>query len=260
MIKSQKSKFKIQKFNLKFKTFNFLIALLTFNFLLLTSAAATESTPSADIKAKLEELKKEIASKAAKLKQEVNRKLKDKAYAGQIKSKSDTTITLAAGSGPKIVNINQDTVFETKIKSKQKVSLKTVAEEDYIAALGDSDETGVLTAKKIVLLPPAKLPPKTFLWGQVISVSDQLTTLKDHEFKNVAVYLPAQTKVKLNDFVILTGNKDKNSIFDAGFVYIIPQGAILKPKKIATPSAQVSTKSVYPAPNGAGATPRPTSL
>ena len=57
-----------------------LILLLVTCYLLLPHpVAAVDSTPSAEIKAKLEELKKEIASKAAKLKQEVNRKLQNKA-------------------------------------------------------------------------------------------------------------------------------------------------------------------------------------
>ncbi|MBI2196939.1 hypothetical protein HYU45_05015 [Candidatus Daviesbacteria bacterium] len=203
---------------------------------------AADSTPSADIKAKLEELKKEIASKAAKLKQEVNHKLKDKAYTGMVKASSETSLTLAAASGPKIISINQDTVFESKIKGKTKFSLKAIAEDDYIAALGDIDETGVLTAKKIILLPTPNLEPKTYFWGQVISISDELITLKDKNFQNVAVSLPTSATVKLKDFVILTGSKNKNEIFEAGFVYVIPQGGIIKPKKVATQSATPTGK------------------
>lgn len=218
------------------------LVIIVINFIIIINfiipiAYAADSTPSADIKLKLEELKKEIASKAAKLKESVDRKLKNKAYVGEIKSKSDTTLTLAAESGPKIVNINQDTVFESKIKSRQKNLLNNISTEDYIAVLGDSDETGVLTAKKIILLKPANLKPKTYLWGQIISISDQLATLKNNEFRNIAVSLPTEPAVKLNDFVILTGTKNKNNVFDAEFVYVIPQGAILKPKKLVYPEA-----------------------
>lgn len=213
---------------------------------------ALDSTPSADIKIKLEELKKEIASKAAKLKQEVNRKLKDKAYVGKIKSKSTTSLTLAAKSGPKIVSINQDAVFESKIKGKTKYSQKNLTEEDYVAALGDIDETGVLTAKKIILLPQPKADPllaeKTYLWGQIVSISDKLVALKNREFKNVSAALPNLSVVKLNDFVILSGSKNKNNIFNAEFVYVIPQGGIIKPKKTATPSAKVGSPSAKPKP------------
>lgn len=210
---------------------------------------AADSTPSADIKAKLEELKKEIASKAAKIKQEVNRKLKDKAYVGTVKSSSETTLTLAAQSGPKVININQDTIYENETKSKKKFTgWQSISDEDYLAALGDIDETGVLTAKKIILHPAPASEPKTYLWGKIISISDELLTLKSKDSKNIAAFLPNLSNVKLNDFVILTGSFNKNDLFEAEFVYIIPQGGIIKPKKISTPSAQQSTKSATSKP------------
>lgn len=222
-----------------------IISFLTLSSTLITPAFAAESTPSADIKAKLEELKKAIASKAAKLKQEVSHQLKDKAYIGQVKTKSPSSLTLTTRIGPKTVSINQDTVFDSKVKSK-KLSSKTIAEEDYLATLGDVDETGVLTARKIILFPTPNQQPKTFLWGQIIAISDKLVTLKDRQFKNVAVTLPNPGTVKVSDFVILTGNFGKNDIFKAEFVYVIPQSGIIRPKKIATPSAQISTKSAQP--------------
>lgn len=234
---------------------------------------AAESTPSADIKAKLEELKKEIASKAAKLKQEVNQKLKDKAYIGKVihpasggKTKSAESLTLAATSGPKIVSLNQDTLFESKLKSRKKFSPKDILEEDFIVALGDIDETAVLTAKKVILLSPPQDEPKTHLWGQVIAMSDDLITIKNRDneqvrasgAKNAAVSLSSAQAVKLNEFVILTGTKTKTGgafgteIFDAEFVYVIPQGGFIKPKKVATPSStiklQTATKSAKPIP------------
>lgn len=215
---------------------------------LISPVHAADATPSADIKAKLEELKKEIASKAAQLKKTVDRKLKDKAYVGTVKTSSETSLTLAANSGPKMVSINQDTVFENKLKAKQKLSQKTITEGDYIAALGDIDETGVLIAKKIIVLPaPDNENPKKIFWGQIIAISDKLATLKDRSLKSIAISLPTSSEAKLNDFVILTGNVEKNDIVDSGFVYVIPQGTILKPKKIATPSAQTVTTLSDPA-------------
>lgn len=202
---------------------------------------AFDSTPSADIKAKLEELKKEIASKAAKLKQEINKKLQNKAFVGKVKVKSGNSLTLAVSSGPKIVSLNQDTVFESKVRSK-KLSSSGLAVEDNVASLGDVDETGVLTAKKVILLPQSKagqpLAEKTYFWGQIIAISEKLVTIKDRSSKNIAVTNLNLSEVKLNDFVILTGTKNKNDIFNAEFVYVIPQGGFIKPKKTATPSAQ----------------------
>lgn len=221
------------------------VFLLTTYYLLPPTVHAADSTPSANVQTKLEELKTQIASKAAKLKSEINKKLQNKAYIGVIKSASVSTLTLASPKetngvyGTKIVNVNQDTVYEPKLTKK--IPLKN---DDFIAALGDVDETGVLTAKKIILLPTPNSEPKTYLWGQIVSISDRLITLKDRAPKNIAVSLPSGTNVKNNDFVIATGSKSKNDIFEAQFIYVIPQGGILKPKKLATPSAQTATDAV----------------
>lgn len=237
----------MRKFKIDNAQLTIIIAVLTLTFSIvhfpLSIALAADSTPSADIRAKLEELKKDIASRAAKLKQEIDKKLTNKAYAGKVKTKSKTSITLATRTGPKIVSINQDTVFDSQIKGK-KYSLKLVSEEDYLAALGDIDETGVLIAKKIILLDPKPLTlnPKSYLWGQIVAVSEKLATLKDKEQKNIAVSLPKQVSIKEGNFVILAGSMGKNDIFEASFLYIIPQGGILKPKRVATPSAKSSKR------------------
>jgi len=250
MMENKKLNIKNQKYISKFKifTFYFVILLFTFYISIFTTSVtvyATDATPSSDIKSKLEELKKEIASKAAKLKQEVGKKLTNRAYIGKVKTKSDTSLTIATKNGPKIVNINQDTNFNSNVKGK-KYSQKLIAEEDYVASLGDIDETQVLTAKKVILLDPkpSSLTPKTYLWGQATAISDKLVTLKNRHLKNISVSLPNGSNIKLNDFVILTGIMGKNEIFEAEFVYVIPQGGFIRPKiKIATPSAQISTKS-----------------
>lgn len=223
-----------------------IIIFITFIIFIVPPAEAADATPSAEIQAKLEDLKKEIASKAAKLKQEVDKKLKDKAYVGKLKTKSQQALTLATGNGPKIVNINQDSEFGSLLKSKKSPTLKSLIEEDYLAALGDVDETAVLTAKKILLLPVPNSELKTYLWGQVIAASDQLITIKDKTLKNTAVSIADSAKVNIGDFVILTGIFGKNEIFQADFVHVILKGGILKPKKVATPSAQVASPSAKP--------------
>lgn len=204
---------------------------LIFFFLLSTATCtlyptfAAESSPSAGIKSKLEELQKEIASKAALLKGEISGKLKNKAYAGVVKIKSDSSITLATKDGPKIVNINEDSEFESKVRGK-KYSEKLISEEDYLASLGDVDETGVLTARRVILLPQPKagqpVAEKTYLWGKIMAISDKLVTLKDKDFKTVAVSITGPSKVKVSNFIILTGVYQKNDIFKAEFVHIIP--------------------------------------
>lgn len=207
--------------------------------LIVNHVYAAESTPSSslssDLKTKLNEFLKQSATKAAQLKQEISRKLLDKVYIGTLKSKNENSLTLACATGTKTVTVNQDTVFESKLKTKQKFSLKILSGEDYIAALGDVDDNGVLTARKIVLLTPS-VSVKTYLWGQIVSMSDKLITIQTRQSKNVAVSFN-QDNLKLRDFVITTGTFGKNDIFQAEFMYVIPQGGIIRPKKTATPSA-----------------------
>lgn len=254
----------------------FVLSLLTTNYQLPT-IYAQESTPSSDIKAKLEELKKNIASKAAQIKTQVNLKLQNKAYVGLIKTATTSgtlegSVTIAADTGPKIVTLNQDTIYESKIKGK-KVSLKTLAEENYIAALGDVDDNGVLTAKKLILITPPTEGSKTYFWGQVISMSDSLITLKNKEGKTSSVSTSSTTTLtngneeikyedlkisgaflRINDYLIVSGINDKNEVLKATFVYKIPQGDILKSKissdsakeKEATKSSKTATPSAKP--------------
>lgn len=216
------------------KRFFFIILLLTTFFA--PAVYAADSSPSADIASKLKEFQKEAASKATQLKELISKKMQNKAFVGTLQSLSGNTLTLSAKSGPKIVSLNDDTIYQNNLKTKQKFSLINLESGDYITALGDVDETGVLTAKKVVLLKA--LPErKSFFWGQIASVSGKLTTVKDKNFNSSTVKLPDSFKPKLNTYVILTGNLEKNSIFEASFAYMIPEPTIIKPKKIATPSA-----------------------
>mgnify|MGYP001565452711 CR=1 FL=1 len=219
------------------KTINFIIIIIVIIFIIPVAQAldSTQSaTPSASVKSKLEALKLEIASKAAKLKQEINQKISNKAYIGTISSISITSITLTTKTATVSAQINQDTVY-----SPQK-SLKV---GDFIAALGEVDETGVLHAKKIVILPQPKigqLMAETFSWGQIISVTDDLATLKGRSGKITTISLiKISTEVKTNNFVIVKGNLNKNGILETKFLHIIPQGFVLKPKN-ATSSAKRS--------------------
>lgn len=229
--------------------------LLSITSYLLPIVSAVESTSSSVLtKAKNLLDTPEFASKVAQLKAEINSKLQNKAYVGSVKQKSDEhsstgskIITLASSTGPKIVTVNQDTLFESKI-SKIRYSFKALAEEDYIAALGDVDETGTLIAKKIILLPDLVKDNKSITWGQVISISDNLV-IKTKDSKNVTVTTTSSTQFKkgaqnlsfedinLNDFIIVVGSLDNSSVLKVNFLYVIPQGGFIKPKKVATPSA-----------------------
>ncbi len=189
----------IRDWGLGFRFITFFFLIFTFLYLVpltLYSTYAVDSSPSADIKSKLVELEKEIASKAAKLKQQITGKLSNKAYIGKVKISTENTITIATINGPKLVNVNQDTVFESNVKGK-KYSQKLISAEDYLASLGDVDETGVLTAKKVILLKNPTVETKSFIWGQVVAISGKLISIKDRNSKNFAVSIDDSSTVTI---------------------------------------------------------------
>lgn len=222
-----------------------------------TPTHAADSSPSADIKAKLEELKAEIASKAAQLKQEINKKLQNKAYLGIVKTKSETALTLVSKNGLKMVTINQDTVYESSGKSK--FSFKTLSEDNLVAALGDIDDTGVLTAKKLVLISQSKTEPILSIWGKTLTVSDETVTIKNREEKSIAVYITDETKIikdseeittdqlENRDTVVISGWKDKIGNIEARTIFVLTRNnKLLGDEDISTMSAKqpASTSSI----------------
>lgn len=225
----------------------FLLSTATCN---LFTVYAVDSTPSSSIKEKLQQLQSAIASKAAKLKQEVDRKLKDKSYIGTVKSKTSSSITITNAQGEKTININQDTVYVNQLKPKSKITLSTLIAKDHIAALGDVDETGVLIAKKVILLPTTNSELKTYLWGQVVTISEKSVTIKTKDRKTISVTLPKLSEVKLNEYLILVGKMGDKEIFEAEFIHKLPQAGVLNLKlknatqsatSSASPSAKVKT-------------------
>jgi hypothetical protein len=241
----QNLKFKIS--NLKFKIvlgiFIFSI-LLTPHFIL--PAQATDSTPSADIQSKLKILEQEIASKAAKLKNQINQKLQNRVYLGVVKSKTTNTITLATKTETKMVNISQDTKYYSDDPAIKKYGLANLKPEDLIAALGDVDDTGVLTAREIDL-EPTQPAAKKILWGKVTGINEDLLTIQDASSKNYSVSLKSLDQtVKLNSYVILTGLMNKESVLEAGFLYPVTKNATSS----ASPSPKPSASSkVSPKPS-----------
>ena len=178
-------------------------------------ALAVDSTPSASVQQKLEELKKEIASKASQIKQNISQKLQNKVYVGKITAKTTRSLELETKLGKKSVVTNEDTITPKK-------PLKI---DDKVAVLGDIDDLETLHAKKIVLLLQPKagqpLAEKTIYWGKVITKDNLSLTLQTKENKNQVVSISKlKTQVKKQDFVIITAVKGKNDLLEASFIYI----------------------------------------
>lgn len=216
----------------------------------ITPTIAVDSTdsasPSASLQAKLKQLQAEIASKAANLKAEVSGKLQNKAYVGIIKSKADESLILTIRENDKKVKVNEFTefVFIPKIISKTKLSIKNLEVENYLVALGDVDETEVLTAKKIFKINPPK-EIKQIYFGEVLVINENIITIKTD--KNLAVSTNDQTifktgkddgsldDIKIGQKIIVTG-VEKNNITKASLVYTFSSSSSIK-IKTSSPSA-----------------------
>lgn len=234
----------------------FLFFILHYSLFIIPAALAAEptATPSAELKTKLQALQAEIASKAAQIKAEISKKLQNRAYVGFIKTKSDTSLTLATKSGSKIVNLNQDTTYSG---GKTKVSLKTLVNDDYIVALGDIDDTGVLTAKKVIKLAIPEESSVQTIWGLVVGISDSEVTITTKQGKTMTVTFDTKTDfkfgmqessvndVRMNKGIIAVGSSPKTGYISARLVYIQPYSSSYTPKAV-TPSPVKATPTASP--------------
>lgn len=209
--------------------------------------SSQSASGSADIKSKLKALQEEIASRAANMKTEVAKKLQNKAYIGQIKDKNSTSITLENNRN---VNINEFTEYVVKSKTYTGGDgFKNIALGNSIAALGDIDDKGILTAKRIIKLGAPIPPLKKIIHGIVISISGGKATLKNIQGEQYSIAFDKKTDyqmgksdgklddIRMNTWLIVVAEPLTGSdILQAKFVYIFPYALKTKPKP-STPSA-----------------------
>lgn len=221
-----------------------LFILITPNSPLITSATAAEATqsatPSASLIDKLNALKTEIASKANQFKKEVDKKIQNKLSLGSLKVKEQLKLILETKGGEKTILINEFTTFDTGKTD----SLKDLKLADYIVALGDIDDQGKLTAKKVQKVAKPKESPLIYLWGMVekISASTLVVKTPKGEINQIlttskTIYSTSKDEAKLsdikkNDLIIAVGEKSEQSL-KARFIYKLDL-------KQATPAAKPS--------------------
>lgn len=248
-----------------FKLFILIAIFLISFFINVINVSAIEATPSGDIKTKLKALQDEIASKAAKLKTEISSKLQNKSYWGIVKSKTDNTITLATRDGSKIISVNQDTLYSY---SKGKLSLKTINTDDFLVALGDIDDTGVLTAKKIIKTSAVEFPNLETNWGIVTNIGENQFTIQTKDGKNIVISIDKETNlkfgeaaadlsdIKLKKAVITVGESNKNGV-KARFVYILPYTSLNLKTSLTPTSSPTASPSATPKATKNSPTPTP---
>lgn len=206
---------------------------------------AADATSSADLQAKIDQIKAEIASKAAEIKKEVNQKIDNKAFAGRVASKEGGNITLSS-TLPKVIITNDYTDFEY-----DKGLVQAINKDNFIVGLGDVDDKGNLVAKKVLkILPPKEL---TVTWGKIKSSSDS-SIIVEKGAEDITIKITKNTDFQFgsedgsvkdaepNKALIVSGFENSDNSINARFIYIFKQGFIDLFKKAASNSATQSGK------------------
>lgn len=221
------------------------------------SPSASPEASNSGVMTKLDEIKKEIASRAADLKAEIDKKIGNKAFSGKYAGLSIDTVTIDSELGTRSVRINEYTVFEdqTGAKSKKAFTIDSFKNEDLVIALGEVDEKGAMTAKKLIKV--SKLKPHSFSYvlGQINKSEPRKLTLKTRTGVEQIISFGPSTLIK-NDtkdgvaddlrltreiIAVMPGQEASQS----SFIYILPVEG-LKPvvevTATASPSASPTTK------------------
>lgn len=213
-------------------------------------ASAAESSSSTALQQKVEQIKREIASKAAQMKQEVSSQIQNRAFVGQIQSIQGKTVTVLTARGLRTVKTDEYTLFQQG--AKKNLTLKDIARNDYIAALGEVDETDVMTAKRIVEIGKPDIPKLSAFWGQVQSIRGGEITLLRNDNRTIRVATGPETSLRLGSddasladvrtgrFLITVGSPlDKDST-NSRFIYLLNPNGQFKIERPATSSATPS--------------------
>ncbi len=221
-------------------------------------AASTSST----LQEKIQVLKDEIASKAAKLKLEVNKQLSNRMVAGQIIDSNPSKISVTTitqndrgETNTQTILVNEyttflDTLKKTKSKTIEQTDLKA---SEYIIGLGDIDDQGNLVAKKVLVTEKPEFS-KTITWGTISEVKEASINIKTKDHQTGDFVIDKKTDIMngqnpgtisdllVNKMVTISSIANKDSGNTASFIYIIPQGTALKIEKKDSSSTPVATK------------------
>lgn len=228
----------------KIKIIMFITIIIFITIIDSSSIQAIDSTQSA-----LKALREELASRAADpiIKNEVTKKLQNKAYIGTVKSKNSKFLVISVRGSDKNINVSEFTEYVIKSKkSTGDAGLKNIPVESSVVCLGDIDDRGALTAKRIIKLSsPAPIFPK-IINGILTSVSNgkaKLQTARNDQFlvtfdKNTEYQLGKNEgsfgDVRINKSVIVSGEGTDSANLSATYVYIYPNAVVTK-TKTATP-------------------------
>lgn len=237
-----------------------LILLLILTILLIPASVNAEDATESGLVQKLNALKNEIASKAAEIKNEVNKKVQNKAIIGKILLIDSTEMTVQTVNSTKTVKFDE---FTSVIGAKNKeIKVDTLEPDDNIAALGDIDDKNNLVAQKLVFLENFASNSAKLVWGQIQKSAGSTITVKTKENQTINLITNAQTSfllgnneasiadAKVEQYLIARATQQKDGSFKARFIYFIPSMGFTKPieksdnsLKSASPSASLKSKN-----------------
>lgn len=134
--------------------------------------AATATTSADPIR---EAVKQKVDAEVAAIKNTVTRK----AYVGQIKNKSDLTLTILNQAGEnRTANLTTDATI--KLASGADGTAADVKVNDHVIAMGDTDGAGVMTVKRLVQITKPEVDTRKVIFGTVSKVSSTSITMEDN--------------------------------------------------------------------------------
>ncbi|OGE31689.1 hypothetical protein A2631_00900 [Candidatus Daviesbacteria bacterium RIFCSPHIGHO2_01_FULL_44_29] len=210
--------------------------------------AAESSDSSQLIKQKIDDLKKEIASKAAKIKEDISKHLQNKFILGQIKSSTDKSILVEDNKAEKAILINEFTSF-VRTDGTKKVDPKNIV-GNFALALGEIDDKNNLLAKKVLISASSPEVDKKVVRGTIVRIEANLLTIRLRDESTASAKLSKKTTLmsaKRNDLgvsdiqpgslvILVSTQPDETDI--ARLVYLISQ-----PKPTASPASNAATPS-----------------
>ena len=141
--------------------------------ILLLTLALASPTPSPDVIR--DAVKEKVAAEVAAIKSTVTQK----AYVGQIKSKSDLTLIITNLAGlDRTANLTTDAAI--KLAGGRDGTPTDVKPADYVIAMGDVDGAGVMTIKRLVSVAKPVPEDRKVVFGTVSKATDTLLTFTDN--------------------------------------------------------------------------------
>lgn len=227
-----------------------------------STSASFQATESASLAEKINQIKEQVASKAANFVSQVAKKLQNKAYFGIITSIEGGTVKIALHNNEQIITTNEYTTFSSALKSSKKISvLKDLTIGDFVSSLGDVDDKAVLKAKALIKSQNIASDSSRLTWGQVLRVNGGAITIKlpDNTSQTISasnknpIFLGQEEAslldLKIGRTIIARGKQTLSSGLISSYIYIVPQSATSKPEKVPDspkPAIQSASPSATP--------------